>query len=382
MKIYRSLRFRLTVWYSFLLITLSAVFVLTINALVANYYHRTQFEVELISNSQFNQFLEDGSYEDIRRDKVIELVSAIRRDDLETIRFVSGWLFLVLAILSFVGGYIIAGQIFAPVSDLNAQIRKVKAENLEQEIEFESRDDEIGELVDTINHMFMRLKHSFSLQRQFIENASHELKTPIAIVRTNLDAILLDQSTISSEILENIHSANRSVEFMGHLIDDLTFLSLSKEHIQFEKGDITEVVKRAVASVNPLAKTADINIRLEIPKKKIYKMISNSLLERAIMNLLENAIKFSSQGSKVEVRVRQEKERVYISIQDHGEGIPKEALTKIFERFYRVDKSRSRKTGGRGLGLAITRTIVEMHQGIIRVNSQLHKGSTFTIILI
>lgn len=382
MKVFKSLRFRLTVWYSFLLITLSAAFVLTINVLVANYYNRTQFGVEVISNPQFDQLLREVPQEQIRREKVVEIISAIRREDLRTIRLVSLWLFAVLSLLSFVGGYMIAGQIFAPVSQLNAQIRKVKAENLEQEIEVASRDDEIGELAETINHMFARLKQAFSLQRQFIENASHELKTPIAIIQTNLDSILMDPECLSADAVESIHSANRSVEFMGNLIDDLAFLSLSKEHLQFEEGDIREVVKRAVKSVESLAKKDDISIDLEMPKKKMVKLIAPSLIERAVMNLIENAVKYSPTGSKVEVKLRTEKERVYISVHDEGEGIPKEALPKIFDRFYRVDKSRSRKTGGRGLGLAITKTIVEMHQGIIRVNSQVSKGTTFTIILI
>jgi signal transduction histidine kinase len=251
-------------------------------------------------------------------------------------------------------------------------------ENLGKEIDFEDREDEISALIKSFNRMSRRLNKSFEAQKEFVENASHELKTPLSIIQANLDTALEDKEIDKEELRELLESSKESIYFMNQLTEDLLLLSVLDQKVQTEKIEIVEVLEKCVKNINSLFPKSEIEIIKNFPNKEVYIKGNSILLERAIMNILENSVKYS-EADTIEISLRERRKRVQIIIQDNGVGIPKEQVEKVFERFYRVDKSRSRDTGGAGLGLSITKTIVNKFDGDITLESERGKGVKFTI---
>lgn len=374
-KFTKSLKFKLTIWYSLLLSVFSIIFVVGINIWL-NSYMRTNFSN--MTPGYFRRTFEERPMLRHLTDEQREIVIESRLTDLNNIRIISLYSIAPLVLLSFVGGYSIATLGLRPLEDLNEEMRKKSSKNLSKEIEFIDNGDEISELIKSFNRMSRRLNKSFEAQKEFVENASHELKTPLAIIQANLDTALEDGNISKKELKELLHSSKESVKFMDKLTEDLLLLSVLEHEIEEEEVDLVDVVKRSVEDVSGLLKKKKIKIESDIKDVKSKVMGNTVLLQRAIMNILENAIKYS--GSKKVVISLEEKENfIYISIRDNGKGISKKDLEKIFDRFYRVEKSRSRKTGGSGLGLAITKSIIERFKGKITVESVVNKGSTFSL---
>ena len=375
MKFFKSIRFKLTLWYSLLLIFLSLIFIITINVFITYQYKTDPIETFIQHKPRFFIRMNDPDEERA------ELISKYREYDLYEIRKLSILSFIPLTFFSFVGGYLISDQMLRPLKELNTKMTKINVKNLRSKIRYENNEDEISELIGNFNKMIVRLAVSFDSQKEFVENASHELKTPLTIIQTNLESSLANKSITKKEYLAVLGTSLKSTKFMNKLIEDLLLLSLLENHIRKVKCNLVSVIIESISQVELLAKEKNISVGFEYFKKhKFYIRANRELIQRAFMNILENSIKYSHKNKKIEILLRKYSKNIRITIKDYGKGVPKKDLEKVFDRFYRVDKSRSRKTGGVGLGLSITKKIIELHKGKINIKSIPNKGTTVTIL--
>ena len=217
---------------------------------------------------------------------------------------------------------------------------------------------------------------------EFISNASHELKTPITSMKILAESLLSEDNVPPEIYKEFLTDINAEMDRLNNLVKDLLLLTKledAKATLTFEDADITEMCSRAVRMLSPLAEKKNIELKY-VYEEYVEANCSKSTIYEAISNLVENAIKYTKDGGKVTIRARYFKGKfVDVSIEDTGEGISEEDQEHLFERFYRVDKARSRATGGTGLGLHIVKQIAKAHGGTVFVKSKLGKGSTFTL---
>ncbi len=245
----------------------------------------------------------------------------------------------------------------------------------------DSKEMRIGLLV-VLNDV-TRIKKLERIRRDFVANVSHELKTPVTSIKGYLETLINGAAEIPEDRERFLDTLYRQSERLNSIIDDL--LSLSKIEQDVEKEEIhTEItiLEKVIDSVilNSKIKTESKKIILErTGNEKIEIKVNSSLFEQAIMNLIDNAIKYSEENSRIIIHTVNKDNKIQISVQDFGCGIPQEHLSRLFERFYRVDKARSRKLGGTGLGLSIVKHIIEAHKGSVTVESTVGKGSIFTI---
>lgn len=379
MKFFKTIKFKLTFWYSLLLIIICAIFIFGVNIIVTQYYQRDPIERFRLPLPPRRPMMVEKWEKFSEKQK--EAIREIRQEDLRKIRFISLYSFIPLTLLSFAGGYFISEQMLKPIKKLNTATNAISAKNLKKQIGHDDSGDEFSELIENFNKMIKRLNISFKSQKQFTEDASHELKTPLTIIKTNLDSALRDNKITKDEMIKLMKTSLRSVEFMDSLIEDLLLLSLIEEQVPKEKVDILQIVSESVKELKPFATQKNIKIQFSDRTGKNSTIFTGNatLIKRAVMNLVENAIKYSKQNSKIEIKLEPDSKQIVISIKDQGIGIEKSEQDEIFKRFYRVDKSRSRKTGGSGLGLAIVKKIVDIHNGEIIVKSKKNHGSIFTI---
>ncbi|MBN1618458.1 HAMP domain-containing protein [Candidatus Dojkabacteria bacterium] len=380
MKYFKTIRFKLTMWYSSLLLILSVFFILIMNLIITSHYTQSIGEMQSTKQQElFSELFPPPSLPQLL-DEEEDQLQQYRNRDLYEIRKISILSLIPLIGLSFTGGYIISGQMLGPLKELNDKFNKITAQNLTQQIDFIDNDDEISQLIRNFNKMTYRLDKSFESQKQFVENSSHELKTPLAIIQTNLEAALQSNHLSVNEYKELIQTSLKSTEFMNKLIEDLLLLSILENSISKQTINLNEIIRSSIADLNVLAQKKSIIIKQpdRLPAKTMI-FGNQPLLTRAIMNIIENAIKYSSEKSEISVSSKINKNSITIEITDNGDGIRKDLYQKIFERFYRIDKSRSRKTGGVGLGLSIAQKIIQLHDGKIEIKSKEGKGSTFII---
>ncbi len=277
--------------------------------------------------------------------------------------------------MSFVGGYLIADNSLKPLERLNDEMKKKSTKNLGEKIAFTDNGDEISELIKSFNDMSEQLSRSFEAQKEFVENASHELKTPLAIIQANVDNILADSKIDKKDLMSMLEDSRSSILFMNKLTEDLLLLSLVDVDFERESLNIRKVLEEAVTDARKLVDGKRFEIMLN-NGEDIDINGNKVLLKRAFQNLIENSIKYSK-GKRLVVDIEKKDDDIKLVFKDDGVGVPKDKQERIFDRFYRVDKSRSRKTGGSGLGLAITKEIIEKHNGIIQYVDG--KGATFRI---
>lgn len=240
--------------------------------------------------------------------------------------------------------------------------------------------DELTILGNEFNDLTDRLKTSEEKRSRFVSDASHELKTPLASIKLLTDTILqndMDSDTIR-EFVENIGDEAERLNRMTEKLLSLTQAE-GKSSQESEIIYIAPTVRRVARMLLPIAQKAEINVTLNLEQDSTILILEDDLYQ-IVFNLIENGIKYNTPGGSLTVQLHREEDNAVLQIQDTGMGIPEEALSHIFERFYRVDKARSRATGGSGLGLAIVHSIVLRNRGDIRVESVLGKGSTFTVI--
>lgn len=291
--------------------------------------------------------------------------------------------FMILVVVSVLGMgmvYIVAGRSLRPIHELSRTISAISENNLRQRIPNDHRKDEVGTLGCSFNIMLDRLEQSFLRQKRFSANVAHELKTPLATINAGIQVLHLDKNPSVCEYEETLATTERNVKRLMAVVDDL--MSLYDENEEFETVPINlqGMFESILSELRPMFEDKHIKTELQCGLKTVCG--NQVLLYRACFNLVENAAKYNKDCGTILIETKADDKVGQIIITDIGNGIPADELEQIFEPFYRVNKSRSRKEGGAGLGLSIVKTIVEKHGWEISVDSRLGRGSVFTISLI
>ena len=289
---------------------------------------------------------------------------------------------IISALLAFLGGvatYFISGHALKPISEFSDKIEEVQAQNLANSRIEENTVKELNQLSVSYNKMLERLSDAFEVQRQFTANAAHELRTPLALMQVQLD---LYNSTRhpgnDADTLQTIRMVTEQNGRLSKMVKTLLDMSELQTVGRDEKIIVDALVDEVLADLEPLAQEKSIKL---IGKCKAATMVgSDILIYRLVYNLVENAIKYNHLGGQVTVTAYQKEKQVYLSVADTGSGIPEELRERVFEPFFRVDKSRSRELGGVGLGLALVREIVRVHDGSITVKSNPSGGTIFEVL--
>jgi heavy metal sensor kinase len=288
---------------------------------------------------------------------------------------------LIVLVLGVLGGWILARRSLSPIGYIASKARSITSENLTERLHPRGTGDEMDDLIHTINEMIARLETSFKRMAEFTADASHELKTPICAMRGEAEVLLLKART-SEEYQEGLAHFIEQFDRLNQMINDLILLSkfdTSQAELKMVPLRLDLLIKELCHLFQVLADQKEIT--LEIDTLKEVKVVGDKVrLQQLFTNLIDNAIKYTPEGS-IRVTVEKKDGAALVKIKDTGIGIPKEEHEKIFKRFYRVDKSRSKETGGVGLGLSIAGWIANAHQGRIEVESELNQGSTFIVYL-
>ncbi len=287
----------------------------------------------------------------------------------------------IMVLLGSLGGWILARRSLSPIGYVVSKTQNITSQNLSERLEPRGTGDEMDDLIQTINGMIARLEGSFKRMAEFTADVSHELKTPLCAMRGEAE-VLLSKTRNIEEYQEGLVHFIEQFDHLNRMINDLILLSksdASQIELKMEPVRLDLLIKEVSGLFQILAGQKGLEWTTETPEE-VRVMGDKGLLQQLVTNLMDNAIKYTPKGS-IRVSLRKSQEKVFIKIQDTGVGIPREEQGNIFRRFYRVDKSRSRETGGVGLGLNIAEWIVHAHQGRIEVESELNRGSTFTVSL-
>ncbi|MEM1159020.1 MAG: HAMP domain-containing sensor histidine kinase [Verrucomicrobiota bacterium] len=286
---------------------------------------------------------------------------------------------LVFAVATSLGAFLI-GRSLRPLQSIQQAADQIGQGELSTRIPLTSRqDDEMGELSENLNQMFSRFEAMYDRQKRFTSEASHELRTPIAVI-LGYCQIALEKDRSPQEVQDAIQACRRAGVRMKNLTNDLLELArLESGEVAFDFTEcvVRDVAEEAVELIEPVALEKGVILDVKIEDATITA--NSDRLWQVLVNLLNNAVRHTRAGKSIRLQTAVKDAHLEILVKDEGEGIPPEALPHVFERFYRVDSSRNRKTGGFGLGLAISQTIIQAHGGHIEVQSRLGQGTTFTI---
>lgn len=285
---------------------------------------------------------------------------------------------VLLALLGGVVTYFISGHALSPIREFSDKIEEVQAQNLSDSRIEENNVKELNQLGISYNKMLERLSEAFEIQRQFTANAAHELRTPLALMQVQLDLYNSASHPVNdADTLQTIKMVTEQNDKLNRMVKTLLDMSELQTVGRDDKIILDAIVEEVLADLEPLA--VEKNIKL-IGKCEDATMIgSDILIYRLVYNLVENAIKYNHPLGQVTVTAYQRNKHVYLSVEDTGSGIPKELRERVFEPFFRVDKSRSRELGGVGLGLALVREIVRVHDGSICIKSGKTGGTIFEV---
>ena len=285
---------------------------------------------------------------------------------------------VLLALLGGVVTYFISGHALRPIREFSDKIEEVQAQNLSDSRIEENNVKELNQLGISYNKMLERLSEAFEIQRQFTANAAHELRTPLALMQVQLDLYnSASHPGNDADTLQTIKMVTEQNDKLNRMVKTLLDMSELQTVGRDDKIILDAIVEEVLADLEPLA--VEKNIKL-IGKCEDATMIgSDILIYRLVYNLVENAIKYNHSLGQVTVTAYQRNKHVYLSVEDTGSGIPKELRERVFEPFFRVDKSRSRELGGVGLGLALVREIVRVHDGSICIKSGKTGGTIFEV---
>jgi heavy metal sensor kinase len=284
--------------------------------------------------------------------------------------------------VSLAGGWFLAGRALRPVDAITLAAQRIAAGDLTQRLSTLNSSDEIGRLASTFNDMISRLDTSFRQVRQFSSDASHELRTPLTVMKGETELVLRRPRT--TEDYQTVLESNlEEIDRMTNIVDELLFLSradmgqvkMDRKPVRMES--LVEDIHRQACLLGQ-----DRDIQVVLGTMMPATVLADELrLRELLLNLVDNAVKYSKAGGKVEITLIVDGREVHLNVLDHGIGIPQEAIGRIFDRFYRTDEARVHTKKGTGLGLAICAWIAEAHQGRIEVKSQVGQGSQFTVIL-
>ena len=285
----------------------------------------------------------------------------------------------LLAILGGVATYFISGHALKPLREFSDKIEEVQIQNLADSRIEESKIKELNQLSVSYNKMLERLSDAFEIQRQFTASAAHELRTPLSLMQVQLDLYHSTQHPGSdADTVQMIKMLTEQNDRLGKMVKTLLDMSELQTVGRDEKIILNDLVDEVLEDLEPLAQEK--NIKLIGKYKNITMIGSDILIYRLVYNLVENAIKYNHSDGQVTVNAYKKQKHIYLSVEDTGSGIPKELRERVFEPFFRVDKSRSRELGGVGLGLALVHEIVRVHDGSISIKSNPAGGTIFEVI--
>ena len=287
---------------------------------------------------------------------------------------------LVILVFVIIAGscaaYLLAGHYTKPIKQLSSHMRELAPDSLSRPIEVESGGEEIQELVKSFNQMTGQLSEAFAMQSRFSVSAAHELRTPLAVLRTRLD-VFKKKEREQKEYDELVQTMETYVDRLSSLISNLLELTETGELPEVEDISLDSVIKTVVKDLEPVAHEHEVKIHTDIEPLTVRG--NGSLLYRALYNLVENAIRYNEKEGSITIDLKNQDTAGMVKIADTGVGIAPEARELIFEPFYRVNKSRSREFGGAGIGLSLVKAILKRHGAFIAVDANEPQGSVFTI---
>ncbi|EGT3599466.1 TPA: HAMP domain-containing sensor histidine kinase [Clostridium perfringens] len=286
---------------------------------------------------------------------------------------------VLLILASTIMGFIISRSITRPINKLMTKAKYISKGDYDKKIEINTDILEINDLINSINNLSQSIKEQENIRKRLTGDISHELKTPLTNIQSHLEAMI---DGIWEPTEERLLSVKEEAERLSSLVSDMQKLNKYDESsIKLKKDNvnISDIICFVIFQFSNLAKSK--NIKIEYEKKNINLYCDKDKITQALVNILSNAIRYSNEGSTIFIEEKLKDNKVIISIEDQGIGISEEDLKYVFERFYRADKSRTRATGGTGIGLTIVKSIVSSHGGEVKLESKLGEGSKFTIIL-
>lgn len=287
------------------------------------------------------------------------------------------------AVLVTIMSFIFARYLVTPMERVIQATQAIAKGNYKSRVT-SSRKDEVGDLCFAVNEMATELEKMEQLRRDLVSNIAHELATPLTNIGGYLRAINDGTIEYGNEMKEILLLLESETDRLSHLVEDvraLYWVDNPKKNLELEDTDLNKLIKEVVKSMKPKFESKSLNLEMNLHEDLPSVAVDRDKLIQVVMNLFTNAITYTSEGGHIAVSSGMKDDEVFISIKDDGIGISQEDLPYIFERFYRVDKSRSRKTGGTGVGLTIVKDLIEIHGGRIEVKSELGKGSEFFVYL-
>ena len=367
----RSIRFRYTLLYSAVLFGLAAVVLAAIYLILLMALRATP-----VSSGRGTFCMHGDCITVITFREAERLVNS---EILGKLRYYSLGALGVLFVSSLGVGWVVAGRVLAPVGRITSVARDIQATDMSRRIQLPGPEDELKQLADTFDAMLARLDAAFDAQRQFVADASHELRNPLAIIRTNVDVALADPDASPDDLRQAIAVVKRAGDRMTLLVDDLLALARRQEPtLEHEPVDLGAAVAEASDDFMVPAETRDIVLDRAIAPG-VAVTGDREALKRVVANLLDNAVRLAPAGSRIRLATGSEGNRAWIAVADEGPGISPDDQAHVFDRFWRADKARARADGGTGLGLAIVRQIVEGHGGEVRLHSKVGVGSSFVV---
>ena len=290
----------------------------------------------------------------------------------------------IIILLSSVCTYFLTKKTLTPLQKLTSEVSQIQAQNLSTQLSVPNSKDEIAQLTSSFNEMLTRLDNAFSTQKQFSANAAHELRTPLAVLQTNLEVFEKKQEPEMVEYQQLFTMIKEQTARLSQLVGTLLDMTNLKSVPRTDQVSLEELVDEVFCDLDPVAEKAGISIHFDDSSSQdSHTDVTGSyvLLYRAVYNLVENAIKYNRPNGSVTVSVKEKNSQVMILVKDTGIGISPENQKKIFDPFFRVDKSRSRAMGGAGLGLALVDSIAREHGGSVKVLESNEKGSIIALML-
>ena len=370
----RSIRFRYTLMYSAVLFGLAA---LVVGAIYLILWFSLREPMPILNGHVTDHLTGQSFAVDIVTAREFERL--VHQQTLDRLRTFSFEALIVLFFASLVVGWVIAGRVLAPIGRITGVAREIQATDLSRRIRMQGPNDELKQLADTFDAMLARIDAAFAAQQQFLADASHELRNPLAIIRTNADLALSDPDPQQEELRQAVVVVKRASDRMARLVDDLLALARREAPtFAIEPVDLGRVASEASDEFVAPAEARGIVLDRAVAPGVVV-MGDSDALKRAIANLLENAVRLAPVDSRIRLAVGSERDLAWVAVSDEGPGIAPEHQPKVFDRFWRADKARSRADGGTGLGLSIVRQIAQIHGGDVQLQSRVGVGSTFTI---
>lgn len=366
-----TLRFRLLLWFLVVLVATSVALILLVNTMAAALIPST---INIIPIYGADTQSPTAPAISVPREDIPAIV-ARTLDEVRTISLVA----LGLTILvGGVGAYLLTGVALRPVSRLSREIVGIDSDKLSRRLLWQGPADEVKQLADAFDNVLEQLERAFTRQGRFAADAAHELRTPLAILRTNLEVVHSDPAATLADYRDMTTTQERILTRLEQLVSDLLLLTREEQDRDFGEVYLLPLLEEVVADMTPLAQERGVELRL-MAESELATRGDEVLLRPIFRNLVDNGIRYNRPGGRVFVNVKVELKWAVIQISDTGIGIPVEEQSRILDRFYRPQASRSRQSGGAGLGLSIVSHLVYLHGGHLEIESTPGVGSTFTV---